>query len=451
MPEKNDLLSRQFFVDNLIALVRQLADSNQGCTFAIDGQWGCGKSFVIDMFEQQLSLFESPDAAGDRYAIFHYNCWQYDYYDEPAIAIIAAIRNDLSKYQRLFPELTEPVKAVIEVAKDLGKDLIGSALETKFGINPFDFMQRQLDKTQKLREDEEKECAYDIYFNFKKALDDTRKQLASLAEDKPIVVVVDELDRCVPQYAIKVLERLHHLFDNQNNIIVVLAIDGHRLGCAIRTIYGIDEDAVPQYLKKFISFSINLDVGTLNAYFFERYQGYLSQFEGTEGERPQLNELIPQLFNGIDIRSQEKIMERIEVLHKLSVGNSKDVAILYFEILHQIMTYRCRSERVERWITGGRNTTYSDAEKELGKDLYDYIKELEAQIAPSTVVYMGDRNNAFYEIKGDPLSLAFWCMAALDEPIDGNTCKRYSLKLAEKYTEIVETAKRFNKLSKLIN
>ena len=58
-----------------------------------------------------------------------------------------------------------------------------------------------------------------------------------MAEDKPIIVVVDELDRCVPEYAVKVLERLHHLFENQPNIIVLLAYDGQKLNHVIKNIW----------------------------------------------------------------------------------------------------------------------------------------------------------------------------------------------------------------------
>ena len=71
MAEKMDILNRQPFVDRLIDIVRLLADNHRGCTFAIDGAWGCGKTFILEMFEKQISLFQNPAAAGDRYALFH--------------------------------------------------------------------------------------------------------------------------------------------------------------------------------------------------------------------------------------------------------------------------------------------------------------------------------------------------------------------------------------------
>ena len=54
MGGKIDILDRQPFVDRLIEIVRLIADNGRGCTFTIDGRWGCGKSFVLDMFEKQI-------------------------------------------------------------------------------------------------------------------------------------------------------------------------------------------------------------------------------------------------------------------------------------------------------------------------------------------------------------------------------------------------------------
>ena len=50
---------------------------------------------------------------------------------------------------------------------------------------------------------------------------------AELAETHTLVIVVDELDRCLPDYAIKILERLHHLFADVNGTILILRSDSH--------------------------------------------------------------------------------------------------------------------------------------------------------------------------------------------------------------------------------
>ena len=58
----------------------------------------------------------------------------------------------------------------------------------------------------------EEQHEYDKYYAFHKVVKKAREELSKLAEDQTLVIVVDELDRCLPDYAIKILERLHHLF-----------------------------------------------------------------------------------------------------------------------------------------------------------------------------------------------------------------------------------------------
>ena len=64
-----------------------------------------------------------------------------------------------------------------------------------------------------------------------------------MSEEHTVVIVVDELDRCQPDYAIKTLERLHHLFCDLENIIVILSIDGKRFvkGIFAKVIFGANQ------------------------------------------------------------------------------------------------------------------------------------------------------------------------------------------------------------------
>jgi hypothetical protein len=71
-------------------------------------------------------------------------------------------------------------------------------------------------------------------------------------DKKPLVIFIDELDRCRPNFAIEVLEKAKHLF-NVDNIIFVLATDKTQLGHSIRAVYGQGLD-VNEYLRRFIDF-----------------------------------------------------------------------------------------------------------------------------------------------------------------------------------------------------
>ena len=72
----------------------------------------------------------------------------------------------------------------------------------------------------------------------------------------PVVVVIDELDRCRPLYAIELLEVAKHLFSVEI-IVFVLAINLRQLGHSIKAVYGSDFDS-HEYLERFIDITIPL-------------------------------------------------------------------------------------------------------------------------------------------------------------------------------------------------
>lgn len=455
MPDKIDVLNRQSFIDNLIQVTRQLADNHKGCTFAIDGKWGSGKSYILDAFEEEIGLFQHPEAAGDRYIVFRYNCWQYDYYDEPAIAIIAAIRDAAEEYQRLLPKAPPSVAAMLEVAKDLGMELVSNVIETKFGWSPEQMLELYKEKKGEAKAQITKSHAYDTFFEFKTVLDKTRVQLTEMANDKPIIILVDELDRCVPEYAVKVLERLHHLFENQSNIVVILAYDQLRLNHAIQNIYGIETDDVSHFMKKFISFSLQLDSGEISDSFWDRHKDYLDNFDIPEGaDRKLLTELPQKLFSGIDVRTQEKIMERITLLHKLAFEGPCDLSVLYYELLHQALSYRYSGASISKWIVDINRITFGGLKEALGEKLYEYIQSLEHSVCDGEVLSPGySASPSFIERKvliSTPLAMSFFYFAAIDHPIDEQYCHNYAFLHQEILRSVITQIRQFDSFSKLI-
>ena len=450
MSEKVDILDRQPFVDRLIEIVHMIADGKKGCMFTIDGQWGCGKSFILDMFEKQLSLIQDPTDLDDRYIIFHYNCWQYDFYDEPAIAIISAIKDEIEKYNKVFATLPEEIQAGFEVAKDLGKKLLNSYLKTKFGINFMEWFEKVKEKKEEIIEEKILESEYDVYYHFKEALDSTKDQLKEISKDKTVILVVDELDRCLPQYAIKVLERLHHFFDEDSNIIVILATDRKQLERTVEKIFcgnpkNDNSFIVQEYLKKFISFSISLDKGILNEDFWNRFDYILSAFE--HDKSGMISDLPQKLFKGIDIRTQERIMERLWTLHRLSFDAKVDPAVLFWEMLHQVLSYKGVSDAADVLLrlNIGR---YPSLEEILGKELTKYLKDLEHTVGRGIHRIIGSNN--YIEISDFIIDHVFWLASSSCQKNEKALCNHFYFEQYESYEKMVAGVRKFNQLSKLI-
>lgn len=379
MENRIDLLNREDFIDNTVKLVNQLSDIRKGCCFAIEGSWGIGKTFVIEEIEEQLHVIQSEDTNSDRYFVFHYNCWQHDYYEEPAIAIISAMLSSIQEDKTLVSEEVDGMgKAGWKLAKDKLKDIAGLYIENKTGVNLISLFE-EVDKIR--QEDKQNTFKFDELFNFSQTIEKVRKNLQEIAEERTIVLVVDELDRCIPSYAIKVLERLHHIFYGLDNVVVIMAIDRTQLEHSVEEMFGIKENSIDieKYLKKFIDFSMVLDNGNVNKSFVVKYNFYFKKFKINEMsyDYEEIVKIIPMLLQGIDIRKQEKIFEKANIVHSLVCSENVDVSVFAFEIMYEVLQ-EWKFGNMEYVVKIG-DSHYVDLEKRLGKGKIEFLKQMESK------------------------------------------------------------------------
>jgi len=97
MQEKKDVLNRNDFISKIYNLIEVVTENKKGCSFAIDGKWGSGKSFVLEKIRNKLEIEQSEETNGDKYFICYYDCWKYDYYEEPIISIITSIMQTIER------------------------------------------------------------------------------------------------------------------------------------------------------------------------------------------------------------------------------------------------------------------------------------------------------------------------------------------------------------------
>ncbi len=203
------------------------------------------------------------------------------------------------------------------------------------------------------------------------------------------------MDRCLPSYSIKVLERIHHLFDGIDNITVIISVDSIQLKHSIQQIYGQDVN-VDKYLKKFIDFTVILDKGELNSNFQDKYKKYFSYFLAIDKSNQKFfNELFSNIFNGIDIRTQEKLINRAMLIHEILYNNEKlNPALLCFEIMWIAITYRNNNNNNLYWVPKINRATYLGLKDTIGEKLENYLQNLEKAVGSSgNVQYI--RNQQF--------------------------------------------------------
>ena len=280
--------------------------------------------------------------------MFHYNCWKYDYYEEPAIAIISVLKDKVENANKICDGV---VKDAWKTAEKYIKNMTKEFVKNKIGI---DLVQVVEDVRTEGAKRKKEENEFDTLFAFNQTLENVRKQVKELAATKTMVIVVDELDRCMPAYAIKILERLHHMFEGIDNVVVIIAVDSKQLNHSIREIYG-DQVDTERYLKKFISFKYNIGIGMAQKSLMEKFEDYFCLFS----EYKQIDQTIIEFLklSELDIRTIEKIMTKNKLVHRLVCNSEVSNSVLLYEIMYSVLSYL------------GSNPKRGDI-KSYGKDLY---------------------------------------------------------------------------------
>lgn len=429
--EKIDILDRKKIIDDIEQILVLLSEQKQGRVFALDGKWGYGKTYILERLEKELEVLQNEETQDDRFYVFHYNCWQYDYYEEPVVAIVSAM---LDKYGG---------KSEKEKAQKVIKEIAGQIVKNKIGIDLVETHDNISKKEQ---------FQFDEMFGFKTTLDYTRDKICELTKDKTVLLVVDELDRCMPEYAIKVLERLHHMFEGLDNVIVLLAIDSTQLEHSVKEIYGEQVDT-ERYLRKFIAFRIKLDSGKVQNQILNNYGYYFYDFENLAECCPIVLKLIE--LSRIDIRNIDKLIEKIDMIHGLCNGKHKKQPgeVLLFEFIWGLMKYKInekmdngsnlkRYESLE-WIPQIDHTEYTDLVIAFGSDLMKYISTLKQKSCSAEPSNTKDMCLMHANLKGKLWYLLDQVLAT-EKTIELFDIKRENIVYLDK--EEVQMCKKFNEL-----
>lgn len=338
-----DILNRGEFVEQLIKLVENISDNKSSASFAINGAWGCGKSFVLDMFQEKLEKIQSEETSNDKYFVIRYDSWKFDYYEEPLVAIVASMISIIEEKTKLFPN-SEKKSELLGMLKAVGITLLSignSALRNKTGIDFKEIYETVCNSEKEAAVEYENQHSYDAYFSLNKVIEKLVNLLQELANEYTIVFLVDELDRCLPEYTVKVLERLHHLTEGKDNIITIISIDKQQLMASVKNTFGFENPE--KYLEKFISFELKLNNGEVSETICDKYADYIALFDKDiiKFDDP-LEECIQAIFKGIDIRTQEQLIKRAMLAHKLLYSDKKDYSFLCMELILTIMICVCK-------------------------------------------------------------------------------------------------------------
>lgn len=251
-PFSTDRLGRADFG---LALTELVKSTNTSFVLSLDASWGQGKTTFLQMWRQQLK-----NAA---ISSLHFNAWETDFSSDPLVALIGELSAAMSE---LDVSSTSKAGRQLAKVKKVGVALLKRSIPTAVKlatagvVDLSDLSEEALSNLgEKIAEDQ-----LARYEEGKKSMSSFRAELEAFAKklaeqrssDVPLVVIVDELDRCRPDYAIKVLETVKHLFVVPG-VVFVVATDTRQLSNAVRHAYGLETSAA-DYLRRFFDMTISL-------------------------------------------------------------------------------------------------------------------------------------------------------------------------------------------------
>lgn len=257
-----DLLDRNKDLKNFCRLLQH----QQGMSsIAIDGRWGSGKTFFVKQCALLLSSTNSlsylnqemkekvydsindkdfiENLADNKFLAVYYDAWKNDTEEDPVLSLIYEIIQQLDLKGGL-------------IDLDNLSSVLASALSVVTGRDVTDFFNKIKDVKLLNNIKEEKKMDAILQKFFVKALNQKCERL---------VIFVDELDRCRPSFAIKVLERIEHYFVN-DRITFVFSMNIEQLQHTIKAFYGNDFDAC-RYLDRFFDIRLSLPTTISNRFF----------------------------------------------------------------------------------------------------------------------------------------------------------------------------------------
>ena len=172
MQSKEDVLNREPFVKQIVDLTKILSEKRKNCCFAIEGEWGSGKSFVLEKIQECLQVEQSETTNMDRFFVVRYDCWRYDYYEEPIVAIISVLKDQIEQYVSLLSNETK--KEMLAIVKNTITKIAVEAIKSKTGVD--------LDGVVGTSEDDGK--IYDKYFGFRIYLKKYKSKLRRYQKNK---------------------------------------------------------------------------------------------------------------------------------------------------------------------------------------------------------------------------------------------------------------------------
>ena len=296
--DKSDLFNHAEFGERLVNKISRALQTPP--VFALTGGWGTGKS----IFAKQLrgELCKKWERAGngrkaENAPVIYFDAFANDYQEDALFALAGEVMEFIGRQKKLAGKAGDSIARI-------GKGVSGTLAEyvarfATLGVAGVEDISTAM-KTALDKRMEDAEEGRDVVKKFREALEKAAKELGG---GQPLVFIVDELDRCRPDFALELLEKIKHLFSVPNVCFLVVA-NLEQFKAVVQRAYGYSEEEARVYLDKFFHHAFQLPLFDQHQTFNgKKYLSYLWEVMH-----------FPDITNGI-----REYMQDIVVHHKMSL------------------------------------------------------------------------------------------------------------------------------------
>ncbi|MCY3823433.1 MAG: P-loop NTPase fold protein [Nitrospinae bacterium] len=313
---EHDLFKRKDFADRLTNLVKNIEDPT---VFLLDAPWGDGKTTFLKQWAGELRNAGIP--------VIEFNAFARDYQADPFIALSAEIFTQAQK----VASLKEKTRAnFIESAKSLGEASL--SIIAQIAIRKITSGELSLEDVKKLGEApmddvsaiiEERlksvEADAELLSSFRDALEELAKGMCT-EEGMPLVLIVDELDRCRPSFAVELIEKIKHVF-SVLGVHFVLSAHLPQLAKIFQNTHGLgDKEQALIYFEKFYDVRLRLPISPSSVdTIAKRYIRHLWDELDLTMRRPErdIRDTLEDVFQShhVSLRTIEKILANVTLYY----------------------------------------------------------------------------------------------------------------------------------------
>ena len=226
-----------------LRLLSLFSSTDESLVIALDEPWGTGKTVFAKQLVGEVTVNSKSEGYMGPGEVIYFDAFANDFIGDPFTALVGEL-------SLKFKEAKLAEKGAL-IALGATKGLLEAGLSKVPGA-----------KEIKKQVEEQLEAGFkenlENYKKAKKAVSDFRGELEKLTQGGPILVIIDELDRCKPTFALEMLEKIKHFF-NVPGLHFLLVANMEQLYASVKMAYGLDDTTARIYLEKFISDDVCFD------------------------------------------------------------------------------------------------------------------------------------------------------------------------------------------------